>query len=146
MSNDSYMKRLIATAVIMMLAVISVTAEPATVEEIDGHNWRLWDTGQRITYVQGFYSAYSSIWIRMMVSFDGDQDEIDAELLEEYFYISLNVGTMVDRINEYYANYDNRDDYLYMVLMYMAGKDYWNSEQFQQKQPQNAEPNEGTTT
>lgn len=136
------MKRLII--VLFALVALTLPAFSQAIEDINGHDWRLWSTEQRAGYVQGFYSAYSSVWERMYLTMGESATEEDIERMEEWFYIPLNVGKMVERINTFYSDYDNRSEVLYMVLMYAAGKDYWNSSRFDAET--NIEPSESPST
>lgn len=115
---------------IMIAAMVMPLFAQDTVEDIDGHDWRLWSMEQKLGYVQGFYSAYSSVWQRMYLSFGESVTEEDEARLEEWFYIPLGTGDMIDRIDAFYDDYDNRNELLYMVLMYAGGKDYWNGSRF----------------
>jgi len=100
------------------------------VEDLDGFDWITASSDSKIGYVQGFYAAYSSIWERFYTEAETDFTDEEVNDLENMFYIPLLVGEMVDRIDNYYADYDRRDQRLYHVLMFIAGKDYWNSSRF----------------
>ena len=120
----------------MSLLLVAATLIAKNVEEINGFDWHIWSVGQKIGYVQGFYSGYSSIWERLFLEMenDGGIGQQEEKQLEQYFYIPLTVETAIERIDSFYSDYDNREVWLYRVLMYIAGKDYWNSGQFQENQ------------
>lgn len=118
---------------VLFLSAASLFAQ--NVEEISGFEWKVWSYNQKVGYVQGFYSAYSSAWERFFLEMDADGGITEEESLEleKYFYIPLTVEEAINRIDAFYSDYDNRDTWLYRVLMYIAGKDYWNSSSFQER-------------
>lgn len=116
------MKRFIFVVVLVLFASLAFAEY---VEDMDGHDWRLWSEDHKIGYVQGFYSAYSSIWERFQWELGSSMNEDDTKRMEEMFFISLSIGDMINRLDAYYHTYKNRDYTIYSVLMWIAGKDYW---------------------
>lgn len=126
--------------VILLLVSILGLVIAEGVEDIDGFDWVTWSVDQKIGYLLGFYSAYSSLWERMVLENEIDVTQENQEMLEEYFYIPMTVEELGIKIDDYYSDYDNRKSELYMVVMFFAGKDYWNSGEFQERsssQPDN---------
>lgn len=126
------MKRMIFAIGIFFLVVTGVFSEG--VEDINGFDWWVFSEDAKVGYVQGFYSAYSSVWERFYSELGETATPEDEKRLEELFYIPLSVGEMIDRVDSFYSDYDNRDLLLYMVLMYISGKDYWNSGSLQEEE------------
>lgn len=119
----SYMKRIVL--VVLMLTIASL-AFAQYVEDMDGHDWRQWSYDHKVGYVQGFYSAYSSVWEWILVDLGDSTTEDDRQNLERMFFINVSIGDMIDRIDEFYNTYKNREYTIYSTLMWIAGKDYWN--------------------
>ena len=124
---------------LLLLVVALFSFAQEYVEDMDGFDWIQMSWDQRGGYVQGFYVAYSSISERVVAEAGGwegmTQDDMD--FIDEYFYISINIGDMVQRITDFYSNYNNRKYQIYVVLMTFAGKDYWNAEPIPEEVPSN---------
>jgi hypothetical protein len=116
------MKRVILVVVLMLFASLAFAEY---VEDMDGHDWHLWSGEHKIGYIQGFYSAYSSIWERFRHELGSSMTSEDEDRMEEMFFIRVTVGDMIDRLDEFYSSYKNRNYTIYSTLMWIAGKDYW---------------------
>src|SRR6056297_175992 len=108
------MKRIII--VTLMLVVASLAFSVEYVEDMDGGDWVQFSYEQKLGYVQGFYSAYSSFWERLATEI-GETDEEDEYFMTELFYIEINVGPMIEEIDNYYDRNikTNRAHKLYQV-------------------------------
>ena len=96
------------------------------VENMNGEEWVSWSRDQRVAYVQGFMSAYSSVWGRMLVSFGQQADSETRDMLMDWFYFPMSVGDVVRYVNDYYSYSDNLRFKITEVIMLAGGKDYWN--------------------
>lgn len=110
---------------VMVLAAVALCATAETLDEMDGFDWVVWSSERKLGYVIGWYNAYSSVWVWFLNTTE-PSEEID-RTLEEMFYVPMTVGDMIERLDEYYRDYSLRRQRLMDVLMFIAGKDYWNS-------------------
>lgn len=118
------MKRFALT--ILMLLLSATLFGQNLVEDINGFDWITWLPAQKTGYVQGWMSAYSSIISLLAYSAGDEIDEATEEIINNHLYISMNVGQIVNKIDNVYASYDNRQYKLLQVFMIIAGKDFWN--------------------
>lgn len=117
------MKRTLFVIAILLLAATMAFATYVT--DPDGHDWRMWPESQKLGYVVGFFVAYESLADRLIAENSTIDDET-WEMMEEYFYIPMSVGEMMEQLDYYYNTYSNRDYPLHTTVMFLAGKDYWN--------------------
>jgi uncharacterized lipoprotein YehR (DUF1307 family) len=99
------------------------------IEDQDGHNWVKWTYIEKAQYVRGFYAAHSAMRNRMIFSAMERNEKVSqeqSEWLDEWFYFWLKVDEMVDRVDNYYLSYKNREAHIIDVMYLVANKDYWN--------------------
>lgn len=119
--------------ILMLLLTMSFAFGQNSVEDINGFDWITWSPSQKSGYVQGWMSAYSSVIWLLTYQSGSAMDEAAKESISNHLYIPLNVGQVVNRIDEVYAAYDNRQYKLLEVFMVITGKDFWNQSEERQK-------------
>lgn len=130
MMFSRYAKRAVFALGLILVALFAFGQD--YIEDMDGFDWVQMTWGERAAYVQGFYAAYSSLAERSVMEAGGYDmlTEEDMSFIDEYFFIDITVGEMVQRLTEFYSDYNNRKYPLYVVLMTYAGKDYWSTSDF----------------
>lgn len=115
--------------VLLFLSVSFILPAQQYVEDINGFDWINWSNDEKMVYIQGFMSAYSSITMRYYDEAAVAEEEVskqEQEWLREYFFFQPTIGQIFDRINDFYSSYDNRSYDLIQVMLLAGGKDYWN--------------------
>lgn len=115
------------TVLALIIGITTLSFANNYVEDMDGFDWLQSDWNARIAYVQGFYTAFSSLAERAVYEAGGAEQmtDEDFDFIDEYFYIGITVEDMVQRITDFYSDYNNRKYPIYIVLITFAGKDYW---------------------
>lgn len=117
------MKRVL---VMFLLVLLSTSLFAQYVEDKDGHDWVSWNLQQRVAYIQGFLSAYTSIWERFAFEMGSDlTPEMNREF-ESWFLFEESVGYLIDHISLFYSYRENLHHRIYRVLLFVGNKDYWN--------------------
>lgn len=118
---------------VVVLLCVSIFGFAQNVEDIDGFDWVNFSNNDKIGYVVGFYSGLSTIWEWMFLEAGGAEAPPEVrERLKHYFYIELGIDELIIRIDDYYSSYDERQYKLNDTILWLIGKDYWNSSRFRQ--------------
>lgn len=115
--------------IILLLFVSTLGFSQEYVEDMNGFDWVNWRGDAKVAFMQGFFSAYSSVGIRYYEEAEMEGREVSSEemsFLREYFYFPITVREAVDRVDTFYQNYDNRRYNIIEVILLAGGKDYWN--------------------
>lgn len=127
-------KKIFMIIFVFFILIFSVFSQQK-VEEMNGFNWVTWTQEQKLGYIQGFMSAYSTV-MEMMIYEMGDQtDEKTIQEINNRFHIPMNVGQIGTKIDRIYSSYDNRKYPIYDVFLIVVGKDYWNNSNERNKNP-----------
>jgi hypothetical protein len=118
-------KKIFLTALIFFTIIFAAFSQQK-VENLNGFNWVTWTQEQKVGYVQGFMSAYSTV-MEMMIYEMGDQvSEEKIQEINNRFHIPISVGQIGAKMDRIYSSYDNRKYPIYDVFLIVVGKDYWN--------------------
>jgi len=111
------------------------------VRDNNGDVWVKYTTQQKITYVIGWFSAMDTM--RMLTDYlmDGLASEVVSnpttkavntdvanflENLADWGYYDQTVGQVVESLDAFYAKASNRQYKIYVVILYLFDKDWWN--------------------
>lgn len=112
------MKKIICVVVILLLAG---TAFSYDIMEQDGWDWVSWDEGMKIFYLNGWFSAYGSLYERSYYM-QGEFTEEASDLL----MINGKIGEVLSLLDAVYSDPEHRDVPLTDAVLIVTGKDYWN--------------------
>lgn len=108
------MKRIIWTLTILILTSCSLFAQ-ASVDEYDGFDWVRWDRGYKVSFVSGYTSALAAFGLSMAMR------DLDFDAISYFTYFPGTMFDLVDEVDRYYEDYQNRSRYLCLVIMICTG-------------------------
>lgn len=112
------MKKIIITVIILLL--VTCVAYTDTLFEQDGHDWRSWDESMKVMYLDGWFSAYGSLYERSYYM----QGEI-TKRVENLLGLDFTIGEVMARLNYVYSDPENRNVIIMDAILIVTGKAYW---------------------
>ena len=110
--------------------VFGTFAQGKSIDQMNGYDWVVLNTEHKAGLVQGYYIACTMM---VIMSYELSQPTMNEQQLKdlgdklnERFLYDDSVGTMMDKLNAYYASPEKRKFSIYRTIPFLAGKEWWN--------------------
>ena len=143
------MRRLLTVACLLLVVwAVSAQSRPSAIPErtypdqLNGEQWIAWPLERKADFVAGFMAGHQALSARIEHMMLGDAADVDPlRLLRGILdpYATLSVSETVTRIDEYYAQSENRPFRVVDALYVVVGADWWNSGPSQSRVPSSYE-------
>lgn len=102
-----------------------------TLSKLNGEDWNQFNVAQKYGYIEGFLTAYYSIYERFLAEYVHNSDGADipnefVDKTNEWFFSYLSVDEIGGTVDYIYQNSETLIIPIYQVIMMVMGKDYWN--------------------
>ena len=114
--------------ILMLIIGISVFADMSS---FNGYDWIQMTKDERNSYVLGFLSANSAIWEWQSYAIGVPDEETQLLMETMYFYEGWSIEELAQSVTKYNNTLEDKtfiyiEQPIYLVIMYIGGKDYWN--------------------
>lgn len=118
------MKRLLIVLILVILVCLPLLAEIKSADEYDGFAWMrcTWNEKAHIVIGWCIFNAAFRTFLQSIVFQSGVTADEDYYNAARGFNLPGTVGDLIDEIDRYYANYQNRSNWLFLAIPEITGQ------------------------